>query len=508
MTNRANQGGGGGSSSDSGGSKNVPVPTAPNVGMRSGGSWLNRVRPVLHAISARLDGLAGAEALSRQVVLASLEPLQWEKLDACARCLLEAGHVDDADRVFRALVNLADAAPAGHVGMALVATRRQRWGEAYSAWEKAISRAGARAIPNWVAMCAWSLIHLGRAGEALRVLDCHTPASARLPEFLRPRMLCLVMLRRLPEARAVFAENMERSGDPATLTVLLEFAAQLFDGWARTEIFIALLAKVRPADVSQHERDRPSIGLELRLLLALRNYVEFLRVYDSAVERGQLGDCEPDLTTVAVALRRPEFPDYARPKVFGVGLSRTGTQSLTTALKTLGLSALHWDNKLTGEIISDDDLPLFDAFLDTPACMNFERNYHMLPNSRFIYTVRPPAEWERSWSTYTGRWWMLADHAEITRTMKQSGQFRWGRQFVDIHMALYYNQPSYAEAFWAYDRRVRQFFADKPPERFLEFDLFAGDGWGKLCGFLGRDLPSVAFPWENSAPRQSDSAPM
>ncbi len=38
------------------------------------------------------------------------------------------------------------------------------------------------------------------------------------------------------------------------------------------------------------------------------------------------------------------------------------------------------------------------------------------------------------------------------------------------------------------------FFRDKPEGRCLEFDVFSGAGWAKLCPFLGQPVPSQPFP--------------
>ena len=460
---------------------------------KSVNDWRDPIRAVLSSTAARLDGITGAAAARIKVGLALQEPILLQKIDDCAYDLLEAGFADEAERLFRTVVNVLASDPSGHVGLATLAMRQRRWEEAAAAWNTAIELAGYRASPHWIAQQAWSLICLGRPAAALRVLDSRAADTARIPNLLRHRLQCLVMLRRLPEARMVFAETIERHDDPATLAGLLDFAAQLFEGWARTQAFHTLLGRAQAADPL-------ALGLRLRLLLALRNYAEFMRVYDSVADRRQLGEYESELSGVAAALRRPNVPDGLRPKIFGIGLSRTGTQSMTAALHSLGLSALHWANRLTGEIFSDDDLPLFDAFLDTPVCMSFERHYYAFPNSKFIYTIRPQQDWERSWSAYTSRWWLLSDHTEIAKVMQQPDQFQWGRRFVDIQMTLYYNHPTYVDAFRIYDSRVRRFFADKPPERYLEFDLFSGDGWDKLCSFLKLDLPGVPFPWENRAP--------
>ena len=31
----------------------------------------------------------------------------------------------------------------------------------------------------------------------------------------------------------------------------------------------------------------------------------------------------------------------------------------------------------------------------------------------------------------------------------------------------------------------------------MKFNIFAGEGWEKLCNFLGQGIPSCKFPWNN-----------
>ena len=159
---------------------------------------------------------------------------------------------------------------------------------------------------------------------------------------------------------------------------------------------------------------------------------------------------------------------------------------------------MDWTNPLTCELMSDDDLCLFDAFTDTPSCLTFERNYYLFPNAKFIYTTRDPVDWEKSFTGHVELVYSVSSFGEHRTRMKE-GAFRHGRAFISQNMGLFLNHENYAEAFHAYDRRVRRFFADKPKERFLKFDIFAGNGWRELCAFLGRDVPDAPFPWRNRA---------
>jgi hypothetical protein len=234
------------------------------------------------------------------------------------------------------------------------------------------------------------------------------------------------------------------------------------------------------------------------LLLALRDYERFLADLDRLPDPRHLGVHRGLLLAAGSALRGSVFPDHTRPKVFGIGLARTGTTSLAAALTILGFATVDWTNRLTGELMSDDDLYMFDAFTDTPACLAFERNYYLFPNAKFIYTTREAGDWERSFTEHLRAIYSVSDFAGHRARMRE-GAFRHGRAFISQGLGLFLNYASYNEAFRVYDRRVRRFFEDKPKDRFLEFDVFAGQGWPELCGFLGQDTPAVSFPWRNRA---------
>jgi tetratricopeptide (TPR) repeat protein len=529
--------------------------------------WEASARSALRSILSGLDGAKLDHGVLQQLTLAQEEPLELQRIPGCARALLDAGRLEDAEQLYRILSEVEPALPVGPLGRARIAMRRGHWLEAAAAWDDAITRAGDRAKaewvagkaqafvglgrwdealtlwraaiardvnstrPEWIAKQASALMKLGRWDEALTCWDAATSASpvaprpdwavARgwtliclgraeealaylesrqldpsTPRLLQARLQCLVVVRRLPEARALFAETLRCAETVAVLNDLATYCARLFDDRARADALHALQARILKVGSGLGQGSAVS-RLQLRVLAALRNYDEFLRVFDATEHSLEPGASRADLAAVAAVLRYPAALSPLRPKFFGIGLSRTGTSSLANALSALGLATAHWDNPLTGDLLGDDDLQFFDALLDTPACMNLEKNYDAFPNSKFIYTVRSFEDWERSWSRYTKTWWGLSDFDEIAREMQNYEQFPFGRRFTDIHRALYFNHENYREAFQAYDRRVRSFFADKPRNRFLEFNVFQGDGWEKLCSFLGREVPTSPFPHKN-----------
>jgi hypothetical protein len=453
---------------------------------------------VLRTVAAKPAGSAEDVAARAALVEMLKNPLTTEKISAVAFQFLHAGQEDDAEKLFFALMRFFPDDPAGHVGLARVRMHRHMWEIALESWSAARRLAGENINPDWILGQASSLASAGRPSQAIEIIEACSPEVQARPAIIRMHIRCLVTLHKLPTARAVYEQALQHCTELEVLKTCFESTALLFDGWARHQGYLVMLGKLAKFDQDLPANEKPpASALRLRLLLALRNYDGLMRLHDAITFAGTPETEDRDMRTVIAALRRSQFPDYTREKIFGIGLSRTGTTSLGVALRTLGYAALHWSNPLTGEIISDSDIPLFDAFVDTPSCMEFERNYYLLPNSKFIYTIRLPDEWERSWKAYTAQRWLLSDHKKIAEMMQRKDQFQFGQRFTDIHMSLYYNYPNYLEAYRAHDRRVRRFFADKPRNRFLEFDMFATDAWEKLCAFLDRDVPGIPFPWQN-----------
>src|SRR4030095_6669082 len=85
-------------------------------------------------------------------------------------------------------------------------------------------------------------------------------------------------------------------------------------------------------------------------------------------------------------------------KIFGIGLSKTGTTSLANALQILGYKTrdnIGVTNYVAGDL-SSIDLDLvgaFDALTDTPIPSFYRELDKRFPGSKFILTVRARDEW-------------------------------------------------------------------------------------------------------------------
>lgn len=475
------------------------------------------VRPSEAALTARPEGTG---------------PSRRHAEAARGRALLDAGFVDRAQPIFRALAESHPRFAAGPVGLAQVAMRRGVWSEALRRWDAVLARfPDEPGRPFWEASRAsvllelgqtgaseaalraivgshpelfnplWSLLHLlfrkGRHAQALELLDGSQFRDRTMPALFEMRCRILIGLRRLAEARSVFTRALDEAGDLTALERLFAIAPSLYEGWPRTERWLALRKRLQalPSPEGPEAAARIEI-LQARLHLALRDYHGFLAAV-GRVEPRYSGRDGAILRAVAEAIREPAPADCPELKIFGIGLSKTGTTSLAAALTALGWPTLDWRNPLTFTLMSDDDLHLFGAFTDTPACLAFEKYYHQFPNSKFIYTTRPLAAWRASIEQHWKGQFGLSGFAAIKEAASQPDTIHYGTAFRDLNRTLYFNHADFIEAYREHDRRVRRFFADKPKERFLEFNVFHGDGWDELCRFVGCEIPAAEFPWEN-----------
>lgn len=157
----------------------------------------------------------------------------------------------------------------------------------------------------------------------------------------------------------------------------------------------------------------------------------------------------------------------------------------------LGIDNGHYTNPLTRQILSDMDFFMLGGASDTLVSQNFEKLFYLYPNAKFVLTTRPIEDWGRSMATHYGR---LSNTRE--RIGRPSG-FPFGFHGEAVQVGLYLHHDQFERAFVDHEQRVRRFFADKPPDRLLVFNVFEGDGGAELCEFFGSARPQLDFPWSN-----------
>ncbi|HHM04769.1 MAG TPA: hypothetical protein ENJ19_03390 [Gammaproteobacteria bacterium] len=176
-------------------------------------------------------------------------------------------------------------------------------------------------------------------------------------------------------------------------------------------------------------------------------------------------------------------------KIFGIGLSKTGTTSLAGALTILGYRTRDYIGvtRYTPRDLScipTEELDVHDAFTDTPIPSFYRELDQAYPGSKFILTVRDAKGWLKSCKKqFTVR------HAEIqneaTRLLTQ-----------EMYGCTSFDEEKFLAGYNRFVAGVKEYFKDRPQD-LLILDLCGGEGWAELCGFLGKPVPDVPFPVSN-----------
>ena len=194
-------------------------------------------------------------------------------------------------------------------------------------------------------------------------------------------------------------------------------------------------------------------------------------------------------------------------EVIGAGFGRTGTLSLKAALERLGFGPCHhmlevphhpeqiplWNRAADGEAIEWEDLYApYKASVDWPGAFFYAELAERYPEAKVILTTREPQSWYDSISETVFK----AQEAVgiLSKDMPTDHPMR----FSNIIMAnktfgFDFSRENVIAAFERHNAEVRRHIA---PERLLDYDV--AEGWGRLCTFLGVDVPDEPFPRSNS----------
>lgn len=277
-----------------------------------------------------------------------------------------------------------------------------------------------------------------------------------------------------------------------TSKFLLGAIQYAFQGKAKMEMLLELLRLTR-GHYEKSKKNAKSLATA-QILLALQDHEAFTKEVSNLPLDLSMKPLGKELVRIAQILQNSDFRDFQAPKIFGIGLSRTGTKSLTQALITLGYHSIHWINNLTLDIITPTDFFLFDALTDISVSYQFEYLYYLFPNAQFIYTTRSLEPWQRSISTHYQNARGIAEPSGLNHPEAKN---RFSGLPGIIEGSLYGHHSSWEAAYRSYDKRVRTFFSDKPSKSFLEIDIVGGENWEKLCSFLSRPIPAEPFPHQN-----------
>lgn len=183
-----------------------------------------------------------------------------------------------------------------------------------------------------------------------------------------------------------------------------------------------------------------------------------------------------------------------KPKVFGIGLSKTGTSSLAQALNILGYKTIHYPNdaqtyaELRNGNFKLSLLDQYDAITDTPVVPYYAQLDKLFPGSKFVLTIREEEGWLKSIEQH----WQTATRYEHDPAKKEFQEF--------IRAAVYgcieFDRSRFSYVYQTHSQNVMHYFFHHP-EDLLVMDICNGDGWKKLCSFLSLPVPDSPFPHAN-----------
>lgn len=173
-------------------------------------------------------------------------------------------------------------------------------------------------------------------------------------------------------------------------------------------------------------------------------------------------------------------------KLFCIGFHKTGTKSLAKALRILG-HRVTGPNGVRDPDIEQNVLDMaykivkeYDAFQDNPWPIIYKELDKKYPNSKFILTLRDSKRWINSQVRHFG-------HRETPM-----------RKWIYGIGCPEGNEEIYVKRFEDHNKEVMNYFKSRSND-LLVLDFEKGDGWEKLCPFLGAEIRKDAFPHANKA---------
>jgi len=169
-------------------------------------------------------------------------------------------------------------------------------------------------------------------------------------------------------------------------------------------------------------------------------------------------------------------------KIFGIGISRTGTSSLTVALAHLGIAVIHWPAAMA-------DFSRFRGATDITVACRFRELDQIFPDSLFIYTERDVESWLPSVSAH------YATFANSPTPPDPAQAFRLEAE-IRIYGKLKPTASDFPTAYRRHQKQVLEYFHSRT-DRLLRMNLGHDDGWPQLCNFLCVPVPEITFPHLN-----------
>ncbi len=181
-------------------------------------------------------------------------------------------------------------------------------------------------------------------------------------------------------------------------------------------------------------------------------------------------------------------------KIFGIGLSRTGTTSLHNGLSLLGLDSA--PSSVALMTLLDDPgadvglLDRHDAFTDNPVPFLYRVLDERFPDARFVLTTRQRDDWLASMH------WLFGPGLDrLDPDTRRLGD--------RVHERLYgitsFDEQVLGDVYDRHHQEVEEHFSGREGD-LLQLET-SGLAWQPLCSFLEIEEPSAPFPHVNRGSR-------
>ena len=189
-------------------------------------------------------------------------------------------------------------------------------------------------------------------------------------------------------------------------------------------------------------------------------------------------------------------------KVVGSGLGRTGTKSMQTALAMLGVGPCHhmvevfmhpesmalWVDAAEGRPDWDTIFKDYQSAVDYPTAAYWKQIADHYPDAKVLHTIRDPEKWFDSTQAT-----IFSPSSPAATSSGDDMRTRFFNSFVGPIREHLNDRAWMTDYFRRHTEAVK---AAIPAERLLVYEV--GEGWDRLCRFLGVPVPAEPYPSENS----------
>lgn len=194
-----------------------------------------------------------------------------------------------------------------------------------------------------------------------------------------------------------------------------------------------------------------------------------------------------------------------QPRLIGVGVGRTGTQSIQAALEILGVPCYGMQAVISsqghatawGQALSEgapmDWESTFDGYGATigwPMCFFAEELAERYPQAKFLVTYRDP----ESWFPSLDRSWKALSRMRLFRFVPKVRQVL---GVVEPVLSRFGGiPPEHDAAVAAFEAHYQHVRSALPADRLVEYEV--SQGWDPLCAALDLAVPDAPFPRANA----------